>query len=36
MKIFGKLLWGVVFIVLGIVLGSNALGYTNIDIFFDG
>lgn len=31
-----KKLWGVVFVGLGIVLGLNALGITNINIFFDG
>lgn len=31
-----KKLWGFVFVGLGIVLGLNALGITNINIFFDG
>ena len=36
MKNFGNILWGIVFIVLGLVIGTNALGITNINIFFDG
>lgn len=36
MKSVSKLLWGLVLIVLGVVLGTNALGVTDIDIFFDG
>lgn len=31
-----NLLWGLVFIVIGVVLGLNALEITNINIFFDG
>ena len=29
-------LWGLLFILLGIILGINALGLANIDLFFDG
>ena len=29
-------LWGLVFIVVGLVLGINALGIADIDLFFDG
>ena len=29
-------LWGIVLIVVGVVLGLNALNITKIDIFFDG
>lgn len=29
-------LWGFVLIILGLVLGLNALGFSQIDIFFDG
>lgn len=36
MKKFKNVLWGVVLILLGIIIGGNALGITNIDIFFDG
>ncbi len=36
MKKFGNFLWGVVFIILGLILGANALEITNINIFFDG
>lgn len=35
MKI-SNLLWGILFIVVGFILGSNSLGFTNINIFFDG
>lgn len=35
MKI-SNLLWGILFIVVGVILGSNSLGFTNINIFFDG
>ena len=36
MKKFRNILWGLVLIVLGLIIGGNALGITNIDIFFDG
>ncbi len=36
MKKAGNLIWGLVLIVLGIVLGVNALGIADINIFFDG
>ena len=36
MKNFGNVLWGIVLIILGIVIGGNALGITNINIFFNG
>ena len=36
MKKFGNLLWGLVLIVIGLIIGGNALGITNIDVFFDG
>lgn len=35
MKI-SNLLWGMVFIVVGLILGLNALEITNINLFFDG
>ena len=36
MKNFGNVLWGIVLIVIGVIVGGNALGITNIDVFFDG
>ena len=36
MKKFGNILWGLVFIALGLVLGLNAMGITEINIFFRG
>lgn len=36
MKKVENILWGIVFIIVGIVLAGNALGLTNINIFFDG
>ena len=36
MKKFGNVLWGVVLIVIGLIIGGNALGIININIFFDG
>ena len=36
MSKFKNILWGIVLILIGIVVGSNALGITNIDIFFRG
>lgn len=36
MKRFGTILWGVVLIVLGVIIGLNAVGLTNINIFFRG
>ena len=36
MKKVGNILWGIVFIVIGLIFGLNALGITNINIFFDG
>lgn len=35
MKI-NNILWGIIFITVGVVLGLNALEITNINIFFDG
>ena len=31
-----NMLWGIVLIVIGVVLGLNAFDITNIDLFFDG
>ena len=36
MKKFGNVLWGVVLIVIGLIIGGNALGITQINVFFDG
>lgn len=36
MKKFGNILWGIVLIILGLIIGGNALGITDINIFFDG
>lgn len=36
MKKFGNMLWGIVLITIGLIIGLNALNITNIDIFFDG
>ncbi len=36
MKKVGNILWGIVFIVIGIIFGLNAMGITDIDIFFRG
>lgn len=36
MKNFGNVLWGIVLIIIGLIFGGNALGITNIDIFFEG
>lgn len=36
MKNFSKILWGFVFVIIGVIIGTNSLGITNINIFFDG
>lgn len=36
MKKFENILWGIAFIVVGLILAGNAIGIINIDIFFDG
>ena len=36
MKNFGNVIWGIFLIIFGLILGGNALGITNINIFFDG
>lgn len=36
MKNKTNILWGLIFIILGVILGSNALGLTDINIFFNG
>lgn len=32
----GKVLWGILFVVVGIVIGMNSFGITDIDLFFNG
>lgn len=36
MNKIGNLLWGLIFIVVGVIFGLNALDITDINIFFDG
>ena len=36
MKKFQGILWGLVLIALGVILGGNALSWWNIDLFFNG
>lgn len=36
MKKFGDVLWGLVFIVIGLIIALNVLGITEINIFFKG
>lgn len=36
MKNFSKIMWGLALIAIGIILGGNALGIFNINIFFKG
>ena len=36
MNKISNLLWGLVFVVVGVIFGLNALDITDIDIFFDG
>ena len=36
MNKFKNFLWGIVLIILGVILGLNALDITHINIFFDG
>lgn len=36
MRKIESILWGIVFIVLGLIIGGNVLGITHINIFFDG
>ena len=36
MKKFGNILWGLILVVIGIIFGLNALGITDINIFFRG
>ena len=36
MNKISSLLWGLVFIIVGVIFGLNALDITNINVFFDG
>lgn len=36
MKNVKSVIWGIILIVVGVILGSNSLGLTNINIFIDG
>ena len=36
MKKFGNILWGIVLIIIGLIIGGNTLGIVSINIFFDG
>ena len=36
MKRTSNILWGIVLIVIGLIIGGNVLGITDIDLFFDG
>ena len=36
MKKIGNVLWGIVLIVIGLIIGGNSLGITDINIFFEG
>lgn len=36
MKNLKGLLWGIIFIVIGVIIGANTLGFINFDIFFNG
>ena len=36
MKKFGNVLWGIVLIVVGVIFGLNAVGLTDINVFFRG
>lgn len=36
MNKISNVLWGIILIIIGIILGLNALEITNIDVFFDG
>ena len=36
MKKIGQIVWGLAIVALGIIFGGNALGFFNINVFFDG
>ncbi len=36
MKNGKNIIWGIILIAVGVIFGTNALGFTSVDIFFDG
>ena len=36
MNNFKNVLWGIVLVIVGVIIGTNSFGLTNINIFFDG
>lgn len=36
MKNNGSIIWGIILVIVGLILGGNALGLTEINLFFDG
>ena len=36
MKKFGNVLWGIVLIAIGLIIGGKALGFIDFNLFFDG
>ena len=36
MEKFKNVIWGLIFIVLGLIVGLNTLGIASINVFFDG
>lgn len=36
MRNLNKILWGLAFIIIGTIIGTNSLGITDIQLFFDG
>ena len=36
MKKYSSIIWGLVLVTAGIILGGNALGWFNVNLFFDG
>ncbi len=36
MKKSENMLWGIVLVIIGLIIGGNALGITSVNIFFDG
>ncbi len=36
MKKFRSILWGIVLVAIGVIIGLNAIGVLDVDIFFDG
>ena len=36
MKKIENIIWGIVLIIIGLIIAANALGITNINVFFDG